>query len=60
MTEDIMHRIRQSSYNRNLDFLPETYNEVLIMIKNLCLTIANKSLAQLEMVSPNRLMQDLF
>ena len=36
------------------------YNEVLIMIEDLCLTIANKSLVQLGMVSPNRSMRNLF
>ncbi|GFW76677.1 ATP-dependent DNA helicase [Trichonephila clavipes] len=38
----------------HLDFTAEHYNEVLIMIEDLCLAIANKVLNQLGMLSPTR------
>ncbi|KAF0712061.1 Uncharacterized protein FWK35_00023911 [Aphis craccivora] len=37
-----------------------TNNEALIAIEDICLTIANKTLGQLCMISPNRPMHDFF
>lgn len=60
MTEDILHRLRANSSNQELQITLEMYNEALIMIEDNCLSIANKALVQLGMLSPNRQMQDIF
>lgn len=36
------------------------YNEALIIIEDMCLTITNKALVQLGLTAPNREMHDLF
>lgn len=60
MAEDILIRMRHHTRNPDLLITLETYNEALIIIENMCLTIANKALAQLGMATPNREMHDLF
>lgn len=55
MAEDIFHRMtKECSPPRSLDFVSQKYNEVLILIENLCLRIANKALRDLGMPSPTR------
>ena len=54
MAEDIFRQILKENSNMNMDFTAEIYNEVLIMIEDLCLEISNKVLNQLGMPSPNR------
>lgn len=60
MTDDILHRLRIVSLDRDMQFTLEMYNEALVLIEDKCLVIANKALAQLGMVAPNRLVNDLF
>lgn len=60
MTEDILHRMRQLTSNSELQNCLEMYNEALIMIEDLCLAIASKSLVQLGMPSPDRAITDIF
>lgn len=60
MTEDILYRVRRATNNPLLDYTQEMYNEALILIEDLCLTIANKALGQLGMETPNRSVQDIF
>ncbi|XP_053949404.1 ATP-dependent DNA helicase pif1-like [Anastrepha ludens] len=55
MAEDILIRLQHRSNNPALLLTLEMYNEALIMIEDLYLTIANKGLTQ-----PNRPMHDLF
>ncbi|XP_049315847.1 uncharacterized protein LOC125779250 [Bactrocera dorsalis] len=60
MAEDILIRLRHRSNDPALLLTLEMYNEALIMIEDLCLTIANKALGQLGLTPPNRPMHDLF
>ncbi|GFU96246.1 helitron_like_N domain-containing protein [Trichonephila clavipes] len=48
MSEDILHRIRRINVSPNIQFTSNIYNEALILIEDICLTIANKSLTELE------------
>ncbi|GFQ70977.1 ATP-dependent DNA helicase, partial [Trichonephila clavata] len=54
MSEDILHRIRRINANPNIQFTSNIYSEALILIEDVCLTIANKSLTELGMIAPNR------
>ena len=54
MAENILHRIRLDRSDMTLDFTTEIYNCTLVMIEDLCLSIANKLLKHLGMPSPNR------
>jgi hypothetical protein len=60
MTEDFLIRMRQHTGNSDLIITLEMYNEALIVVEDMCLTIANKALVQLGMISPNRPMHDFF
>ncbi|XP_076765241.1 uncharacterized protein LOC143432459 [Xylocopa sonorina] len=54
MSEDILHRMRRLNANPNIQCTSNIYNEVLILIEDVCLTIANKSLTELGMITLNR------
>ncbi|GFT39632.1 ATP-dependent DNA helicase [Trichonephila clavipes] len=54
MTEDILHRIRQTNQSQNIDYTPEMYNEALVLIEDLCVLISNLPLNHYGMPSPNR------
>ena len=54
MAENILHRTRLERSDVTLDFKTEIYDCTLVMIKDLCLSIANKLLKHLEMPSLNR------
>lgn len=54
MSEDFLHRLRTSHRNLEIQFTPAVYNEALIHIEDICLTIVNKTLIQLGMVAPDR------
>ncbi|XP_015903657.1 uncharacterized protein [Parasteatoda tepidariorum] len=58
--EDILHRMSRINANPNIQFTSIIYNEALILIENVCLTIANKSLTELGMIAPNRSGNDIF
>lgn len=60
MAEDYLIRMRHNTRNPELIICLEMYNEALIAIEDMCLAIANKSLAQLGLSAPNRPMHDLF
>ncbi|XP_054745504.1 ATP-dependent DNA helicase pif1-like [Anastrepha obliqua] len=60
MAEDILIRLQHRSNDPALLLPLEMYNEALIMIEDLSLTIANKALGQLGLTQPNRPMHDLF
>ncbi|GFX71444.1 ATP-dependent DNA helicase [Trichonephila clavipes] len=60
MSEDILHRIRRINVNPNIQFTSNIYNEALILIEDICLTIANKSLKELGMIAPNKSGNDIF
>jgi len=60
MTDDILHRMRRTTSNPQLEITVEMHNEALILIEDACLMMANKVLAQLGMISPNRPMYAAF
>ncbi|GFW35090.1 helitron_like_N domain-containing protein [Trichonephila clavipes] len=60
MSEDILHRLRAANQNPDIQFTPNVYNEALILIEDICLTIANKALVQLGMTASNRPANNLF
>ncbi|XP_076763394.1 uncharacterized protein LOC143430844 [Xylocopa sonorina] len=60
MSEDILHRMRRINANPNIQLTSNIYNEALILIEDVCLTIANKSLTELGMITPNRSGNDIF
>ncbi|XP_039483119.1 uncharacterized protein LOC120446291 isoform X2 [Drosophila santomea] len=59
MTEDILHRMRQTNQCQNIDYTPEMYNEALVFIEDLCVLISNLPLNHYGMPSPNRPATDL-
>ncbi|XP_029172028.1 uncharacterized protein LOC114941268 [Nylanderia fulva] len=59
MTEDILHRIRQTDQCQNIDYTPEMYNEALVLIEDLCVLISNLPLNHYGMPSPARPAADL-
>ncbi|GFX94828.1 ATP-dependent DNA helicase pif1 [Trichonephila clavipes] len=60
MSEDILHRLRAANQNPDIQFTPNVYNEALILIEDICLTIANKALVQMGMPASNRPANNLF
>ncbi|GFX88198.1 ATP-dependent DNA helicase [Trichonephila clavipes] len=60
MSEDILHRLRAANQNPDIQFTPNVYNEALILIEDICLTIANKALVQLGMPASNQPANNLF
>jgi hypothetical protein len=47
MCEDILHRLRVTNQHPDIQFTPNMYNEALVLIQDICLAIANKTLVQL-------------
>ncbi|GFV41445.1 ATP-dependent DNA helicase [Trichonephila clavipes] len=60
MSEDILQRLRAANQNPDIQFTPNVYNEALILIEDIGLTIANKALVQLGMPASNRPANNLF
>lgn len=60
LSDDILHRLRVINSNENLQISPDIHNEALILIEDICMSIANKALSELGMIAPNRSAQDLF
>lgn len=60
LSEDILHRIRTVSNDNTIPFSDNIFNEALIEIEDICLTINNKTLIQLGMVAPQRSAYDLY
>jgi hypothetical protein len=54
MSEDILHCLRRTNQNPDIEFTPNVYNEALVFIEDICLAIVNKSLVQLGMPAPDR------
>lgn len=60
MTEDILIRMQHRTNDPDMLITLQMYNEALVMIEDMCISIANKALAQLGMTAPDRPMHDLF
>ncbi|XP_068992255.1 uncharacterized protein [Neodiprion pinetum] len=59
MTDDILHQHRTRCNDLTIVFSDAMYNEALIAIEDLCITIANLPLSHFGMHSPNRNASDL-
>ena len=53
MSEDILHQIRITHQNSNIEFSTKIYNEALIMIEDICILISNMPLIHFGMPVPN-------
>jgi len=60
ISEDILHRVRAVRDNNSIEYSDSIFNEALIEIENICLTINNKALIQLGIVAPRRSGNDLY
>ncbi|XP_017461157.1 PREDICTED: uncharacterized protein LOC108354487 [Rhagoletis zephyria] len=60
MSEDILRRLRRINPGADIDFSPDIYNQALVSVEDMCLTMANKTLTQLGMSAPNRAAHPLF
>ena len=60
MSEAILHQIRVSSRNPDLEVNEEIHNWVLLSIEDMCYLMCNSLLVTLEMPAPNRGMNDAF
>lgn len=60
MCDDILHRVRAQSHNPHLEMCDEIHNEGLILLEDLCMTLANKLLIHLNMIAPIRSVRDAF
>jgi hypothetical protein len=60
MCEDILHRLRVTNQDPDIQFTPSMYNEALVLFEDLCLAIANKTLVQLGIPVLNRSANNLF
>ncbi|UYV72904.1 hypothetical protein LAZ67_10001127 [Cordylochernes scorpioides] len=60
LNRHILHRKRRINANPNIQFTSNIYNEALILIEDVCLTIANISLTELGIIAPNISCNDIF
>jgi ATP-dependent DNA helicase PIF1 len=60
MSEDILHRIRVSSGNPDLEANEEMYNQALLLIEDMCYLMCGSLLVKLGMPTPDRGMNDAF
>ncbi|XP_055935606.1 uncharacterized protein LOC129965598 [Argiope bruennichi] len=54
LSEDIFHRVHTVSNGNSIEFSDNIFNQALIEIKDICLTINSKEFLQLGMISPQR------
>lgn len=60
MSEDILHRIRVSSRNSDLEVNEEMHNQTLLLIEDMCYLMCGSLLVRLGMPAPDRGMNDAF
>lgn len=60
MSEDILHRIRVSSRNPDLEANEEMHNQALLLIEDMCYLMCGSLLVRLGMPAPDRGMNDAF
>ncbi|XP_055542911.1 uncharacterized protein LOC129728491 [Wyeomyia smithii] len=58
MADDILHRVRTTTLNYQLEMDDGIHNEALLLIEDLCLLMSGSSLDKLGMAAPNRAMHD--
>ena len=59
VTEDILHRVKQTKQCPNPYFTRKMYNEALVLVEDLCILISDLPLAHYDMSSHNRPVTDL-
>jgi len=47
MSQDTLHRLLATNQNPDIQFRPNVFNEAMILIEEICLSIANKALVKL-------------
>lgn len=60
MCDDVLHQMTNRTRNLHLQFKKEIYNEELVSIEDMCLTMSNHVLSHLGMAAPNHPMHDAF
>ncbi|GBP92749.1 ATP-dependent DNA helicase pif1 [Eumeta japonica] len=60
MSEDILHQIRVSSRNHDIEMNEEIQNRALLLIEDMCYLMCGSLLFRLGMQAPNREMNDAF
>ena len=60
MSEDILHQIRVSFRNPDLEMNEEIHNRALLLIEDMCYLMCGSLLVRLGMPAPNREMNDAF
>lgn len=60
MAEDILHRVRITTSNFDLQINDEMRNEALVMIEDMCVLMCGSLVSTLGMTAPNRSMDDAF
>ncbi|CAB3243857.1 unnamed protein product [Arctia plantaginis] len=60
MSEDILHQIRITSRNHDVEMNEEIHNRALLLIEDMCYLMCGTLLIRLGMPAPNREMSDAF
>ncbi|CAB3247106.1 unnamed protein product [Arctia plantaginis] len=60
MSEDILHQIRITSRNHDVEMNAEIHNRTLLLIEDMCYLMCGSLLIRLGMPAPNREMNDAF
>ncbi|CAB3248844.1 unnamed protein product [Arctia plantaginis] len=60
MSEDILHQIRITSRNYDVEMNEEIHNRALLLIEDMCYLMCGSLLIRLGMPAPNREMNDAF
>lgn len=60
MADDILHRVRTTTSNFDLEINDEMRNEALVLIEDMCVLMCGSLLSTLGMPAPNRSMHDAF
>ncbi|XP_073844099.1 uncharacterized protein, partial [Musca autumnalis] len=60
MADDILHRVRTTTLNFDLEINEEIRNEVLVLVEDMCLLMCGSLLSTLGLPAPNRSIHDAF
>ncbi|XP_017467368.1 PREDICTED: uncharacterized protein LOC108359826 [Rhagoletis zephyria] len=60
MADDILHRVRTTTSNFDLEINDEMRNEALVLIEDICVLMCGSLLSTLGMPAPNRSLHDAF
>lgn len=60
MADDILHRVRTTTLNFDLEINDEIRNDALVLIEDMCMLICGSLLSTLGMLATNRSMHGVF